>query len=140
MNLERAAKLMDECADRMNAAYGNPVFDEWALISLDEAKAKVLAYRGPRKEEFQKNLAADLGMLRSELLGGKHEVGEFEFARGATGTRIEAFLAAGADVYLLCNNTTLSMEQIATEPKWLQAQAHFAKLAEEFYKDPVFHI
>jgi hypothetical protein len=140
MNLERAAKLMEECAERMNAAYGKPVFDEWVLISLENAKAKVLAYRGPRKEEFQKNLSTDLGTLRSELLGRKHEVGEFEFARSATGTRIEAFVAAGTDVYLLCNNTTLSMEQIAAEPKWLQAQSHFAKLAEEFYKDPVFHI
>jgi hypothetical protein len=136
MTLERAAKLIQDCAERMKAVYGTPVFDEWALISVEDGK--ILAYAGPRKEDFQKNLVADLGSLRSALLEKEHAIGEFEFARHAIGTSIEAFLVAGEGLYLFCNNTQLSMEQITANSKWLQAQVHFAELAEAFQKSPLF--
>jgi hypothetical protein len=138
MILEHAAKLIKDCADRMNAVYGKAVFDEWALISLEGSAGKILAYTGPRREDFQKNFISDLGALRAGLLGEEHAVGEFEFARHAIGTSFEAFLVAGEGVYLLCNNTELSMAEITADSKWLQAQVYFADLADAFHKNPLF--
>ena len=51
----------------MNSRYGSVVFDEWAVVSLVENKARVLFYTGPRNDEFLKNFVKDLGALRAEL-------------------------------------------------------------------------
>jgi hypothetical protein len=40
-------------------------------------------------------------------------------------------------VYLIWNNTVLSMDRITTEPRWLAAQVPFLDLTEEFRADPV---
>ncbi|HZF02621.1 MAG TPA: hypothetical protein VE344_12100, partial [Methylomirabilota bacterium] len=93
------------CADQMDARYGKIVFDEWAIVSLAENKARVLVYIGPRNDEFLHNFAKDLGTLRAELLTGKYGTGDFEFSRHATGTRFEAFMVLGSGLYLICNNT-----------------------------------
>lgn len=119
------------CATRMNAEYGGPVFDEWAVVSLQAPKPRILAYTGPRGHEFCQTLSSDLGSLRGSLSGGSHAPGEFEFARHATGTSIEGFMALGNDTYLLCNNTRTSMNEIAKNPRWLSAQVPFADLSEK---------
>jgi hypothetical protein len=140
MTLDQAVNLIQDCAGRMNSIYGRTVFDEWGLVSFEETPARILAYIGPRKEEFRTNFSSDLGALRSQLLGKRHAIGEFEFAHDAAGTRFEAFMVAGEEIYLVCNNTTSSLDQIMADPRWLKAQAPFAELAEKFYSSPLLPI
>jgi hypothetical protein len=137
MTLEQAVNLIKDCAGRMTSSYGKVVFDEWVLVSLQDAKGKILAYIGPRKEEVHKTFVNDLGALRSELIHGQHAVGEFEFARHGVGTSFEAFLVVGQKLYLVCNNTALSMEQIVSDSKWLQAQSYLPELAASFRNNPL---
>jgi len=114
----------------MNERYGATVFDEWALISLAQQKARIMSYSGPRNDDFLKHFVDDLGALRAELLNAKYSVGDFEFARHGVGTGIEAFLVAGEGIYLICNNTRASMEDITKNPRWLNAQVPFAELSD----------
>lgn len=121
----------------MNSRYGAVVFDEWAVVSLAENKARVMAYTGPRNDDFLKDFAKDLGALRAELLGGKYGPGDFEFSRHSEGTGIEAFLVLGTSIYLMCNNTTQTMDVIAKNPRWLVAQVPFVELAERVRTHPL---
>ena len=137
MTLDKAKILIKACSDQMDADYGKVVFDEWAVISLAENKARVMAYVGPRNDAFLKNFANDLGTLRSELLGADYGVGDFAFARHGVGTRFEAFMVLGGAIYLICNNTHESMDTIAKDPKWLNAQVAFAELGDKFRMSPL---
>lgn len=137
MTLDEVKHHIKICTERMDASYGQPVFDEWAVVSLAANKARVLAYAGPRNDDFLKNFANDLGSLRAELLGADYGNGDFAFARQATGTRFEAFMVLGAAMYLICNNTGESMDTIAKNPKWLEAQVPFAELGDKLRANPV---
>ena len=137
MTLEQATNLIGSCAERMNDLYQKVVFDEWAIVSLVQHKARILAYLGPRKEDFQKNFAADVQDLRADLLSRRHSIGDFEFARHGVGTRLEAFVMAGEGLYLICNNTAQSMSAIAKDPLWLSAQVPFVELSDRFRSDPL---
>jgi hypothetical protein len=137
MILEEVSRQIKTCAEQMNARYGSAVFDEWAVISLAENKARVLFYTGPRNDEFLHNFVKDLGHLRVALHDAQFGVGDFEFARHATGTHIEAFLVLGNGLYLICNNTQASMDIIAKNPRWLEAQVAFAELAENVRSSPL---
>ena len=140
MTLDEVKNLIKMCAGQMDAAYGKTVFDEWAVISLAENKARVLAYVGPRNDDFLKNFANDLGSLREELLGADYGVGDFAFARHGTGTHFEAFLVVGVAIYLICNNTSESMDTIAKNPKWLNAQGAFAELGDKLRISPLVSV
>ncbi len=137
MTLDEAKTLIKMCAAQMDAHYGKTVFDEWAVVSLAENKARVLAYVGPRNDDFLKNFANDLGSLRAELLGANYGVGDFAFARHAAGTRFEAFMVLGVAIYLICNNTRESMDTIAKDPKWLKAQVPFAEIGDKLRMSPL---
>jgi len=137
MTLDDITAQIKTGAQRMNAQYGGVVFDEWAVVSLAENKARVLFYTGPRNDEFLQNFVADLGSLRTALRDAKYGVGDFEFSRHATGTRIEAFLVVGVGIYLVCNNTQSSMDDIAKNPRWLEAQVPFVELAEAVRASPL---
>lgn len=137
MNLADAVERIRKCAQQMDAHYGRTVFDEWALVSLRRGEERVLNYSGPRKEHFQSNFAADLGAFRAELLTVRHEPGHFDFCRHAVGTSFEAFICVGPDLYVICNNTQRSMDDIAADKKWLAAQKVFAELTESFQADAV---
>src|SRR5438876_12007573 len=137
MTLEEATNLIGRCAARMNDLYQKVVFDECAIVSLIQHKAKILAYLGPRKEDFQKNFATDVQDLRAELLSRRHSIGDFEFARHGVGTKLEAFVMAGEGLYLICNNTAQSMSAIAKDPLWLSAQVPFVELSDRFRSDPL---
>ena len=121
----------------MDARYGRIVFDEWAVISLLANKARVLAYIGPRNDDFLKNFVKDLGVLRAGLLTESYGAGDFEFARHGIGTGFESFLVLGTGVYLICNNTHESMDSITKNPRWLEAQVPFAELADKVRTHPV---
>ena len=137
MTLEEVATHITSCANQMNARYGGVVFDEWAVISLAENKARILGYTGPRNDDFLKNFVKDLGTLRAALLGGEFGPGDFEFARHGIGTGFESFLVLGPGVYLICNNTRESMDTISQNPRWLGAQVPFAELADKVRAYPV---
>ena len=137
MTLDEAISHIKSCAKEMDARYGQTVFDEWAVLSLAENKARVLAYIGPRNDDFLKNFAKDLGALRAELLTENYDVGDFEFARHGTGTGFESFMVLGRALYLICNNTRESMDTIAKNPRWLAAQVPFAELGEKFRPHPL---
>jgi hypothetical protein len=137
MTLDDLSARIRKTAIQMNHRYGGTVFDEWAVVSLAENKARVLFYTGPRNDEFLQSFVADLGPLRAELHKEKYGVGDFEFSRHAAGTRIEAFLVLGGGNYLICNNTQLSMDSIAKNPRWLDAQVPFVELAEALRTSPL---
>ncbi len=137
MTLEDAVNHIKSCAKEMDARYGQTVFNEWAVLSLAENKARVLSYIGPRNDDFLKNFAKDLGALRAELLTENYGVGDFEFARHGTGTGFESFLVLGRALYLICNNTRESMDTIAKNPRWLAAQVPFAELSEKIRANPL---
>jgi hypothetical protein len=137
MRLSEATYLIKNCAEKMNARYAKVVFDEWAIISLAGCKARLLAYEGPRKQAFQQNFFKDAGRLRAPLLTNTHDAGDFEFASDGVGTGFEAFTALGHGVYLIWNNTVLSMDGITREPKWLAAQVPFVDLSDEFRANPI---
>jgi len=137
MTLDQAKELIKLCAEQMHAQYDKVVFDEWAVISLGEYKGRVHAYMGPRKEGFKKNFLTDAGSLRAGLLAAEHPAGDFEFARHGVGTGFEAFMVLGKGLYLICNNTSQSMDTITKDPLWLAAQVPFAELSEKFRADPL---
>jgi len=137
MTLDEVTSQIKNCASQMNARYGSVVFDEWAVVSLMQNKARILIYVGPRNDDFLKNFARDLGTLRAELVGGQYGTGDFEFARHGIGTGFESFLVLGAGVYLICNNTHESMDAITKNPRWLEAQVPFAELADKVRAHPV---
>ncbi len=137
MTLENIAAEIKTCAEQMNARYGFVVFDEWAVISLIENKARVLFYAGPRNDDFLKNFVRDLGSLRTSLRDTRYGPGDFEFARHGTGTGFESFMVLGQGVYLICNNTSESMDSIAQNPRWIGAQVPFVELAERVRSNPL---
>ena len=137
MILSQALELLKHCAAGMNAQYGKVVFDEWAIVSLQHGHERMVSYEGPRKEHFQKNFVNDLGSLRAELLTVRHAPGHFDFSRHAVGTNFEAFVCAGDELYLICNNTQSSMDQITSDARWLNAQKAFAEMTERFQADPL---
>ncbi len=137
MTLDDLAAKIKNCALQMNTRYGGTVFDEWAVVSLAENKARVLLYTGPRNDEFLQSFVADLGPLRAELLNRKYGVGDFEFSRHGIGTRIEAFTVLGGGHYLICNNTQNSMDGLTQNPRWLEAQVPFVELAEAVRASPL---
>lgn|SRR5690348_4874599 len=137
MTLDEATKQICACRQKMNDLYGRVVFDEWVVISLARHQARILFYVGPRNDDFLKNFASDLGSLRAELLDSKYSIGDFEFARHGVGTGFEAFVVLGEGLYLICNNTQASMEDITRDPKWLNAQVPFAELSEAVAADPL---
>lgn len=137
MTLDQAAKQIRRCSQKMNDLYGRVVFDEWVVISLAHHRARILFYVGPRNDDFLKNFARDLGSLRTELLNSRYSIGDFEFSRDGEGTGIEAFVVLGDGIYLICNNTQASMQDITRDPKWLNAQVPFAELSETIRPDPL---
>jgi len=137
MNLDETFEEIKDCAEQMDSRYGQMVFDEWAIVSLVENKARVLAYIGPRNDEFLTNFAKDLGALRAELRTDRYDAGDFEFARHGVGTGHEAFMVLGSGIYLICNNTRESMDSISKNPRWLNAQIPFAELSDKIRANPL---
>jgi hypothetical protein len=137
MTLEETKKQIKRCADQMNARYKKVVFDEWAIVSLLQMKGRIVNYTGPRNDDFLKNFANDLGPLRAELMHSKHGAGDFEFTRHGVGTLIEAFMVLGEGMFLICNNTMNSMEGIAGDARWIDAQIPFVELSDQVRSDPL---
>ena len=137
MNLVTAESLIATALGRMNALYSQTVFDEWVVLSLQASRGGILAYHGPRAENYQRRFAADVEPLRAEMEGKNLAVGDFEFAPAAVGTRFDACLRIGQASYLICNHTGKSMAEIRQDPLWLHAQKPFVELSGKFRADPL---
>jgi hypothetical protein len=137
MTLDEANFLIRATVDQMNARYTKTIFDEWAVVSLNDKPGRVLGYSGPRKDDFQKNFSSDLDALRAGLLGSNYSIGDFEFARHGVGTKFEAFMVLGHGLYLICNNTRSSMDEITKDSRWLGAQVPFVELSDKIRANPV---
>lgn len=123
---------------RMDALYGGPVFDEWAVLGLDASgQATVLAYEGPRAESFAADVAQDARALREAGSARDYTVGDFEFVHEAAGSHLDAFIRVGPAAYLVCNHTEGTMNDIRRDPRWRQAQAAWFTLAEKFRASPL---
>ncbi len=137
MTLDQAIPRLRECARQMNEIFGRTVFDEWAVVSLLPDRSRLLDYSGPRKDEFTGKFSRDLATLRQSLLTGRHNFGDFEFAREGKGTQFDAFICVGEGVYVMCNNLYTTMAEITKDSKWLGAQVPFVELSEKFRSSPV---
>jgi hypothetical protein len=137
MTIDAARTAIIAALGRMNALYAKTVFDEWVLASFKPERGAILAYQGPRAENYKQHFVADILPLRNEVAGQKLGVGDFVFVQTATGTQHDAVMRLGDVSYLFCNNTAHTMEQIRQSPLWLRAQAPFVQLSELFRGDPL---
>jgi hypothetical protein len=137
MDLATARQHITASFERMRALYFKPVFDEWVILAPGSKQSGILAYTGPRVEEFRKNLPADVKPLLAQVSGLKLEAGDFEFTLEGDGPRHDVLLRLGANSYLVCNNTAKSMAEIRADARWLKAQAAFVDLSEKFRTDPL---
>ncbi|MEY2879546.1 MAG: hypothetical protein RLZZ15_1926, partial [Verrucomicrobiota bacterium] len=64
MDLATARPLIERAIARLNFAYGQTLFDEWAVLGLG-GRGGVLAYAGPRPERFRRALPDDAAPLRA---------------------------------------------------------------------------
>jgi hypothetical protein len=136
MELAAARSLVTSALARLNAAYGQTVFDEWAVLGLGGQKG-VLAYTGPRPDRFRRELPDDAAPLRAEAAGQPSGVGDIVFALEAGGTRYDAFVRIGEASYLVFNHTAKTMAEIRTHPGWIKAQPILFELGEKFRADPL---
>jgi hypothetical protein len=138
MTTADALTLIRSQLERMNALYGHPVFDEWALLGLGgHGRAVILGYEGPRAKSFADTVAEDAAALRAAQARREYHTGDFEFVHEEAGEGLDAFLRAGPAAYLVCNHTGKAMADIRSEPRWRQAQVAWFDLAEKFRADPV---
>lgn len=137
MKLESARQLIKNCTKQTNSLFGGILFDEWAVLIFRNNKGVLLSYWGTRKSDFQKNFAEDISVLSTALKLNNYGYGDFEFARNAAGSKVDAFVKVGQDAYLFCNNLSKSMDDITKDPKWLAAQSAFAELCDCFRSDPL---
>jgi hypothetical protein len=137
MDLAAARHKIEATVQTMRSAYGEDVFDEWAIIVLGDKSWDLVCYSGPRRDTFRGDLPGDLKPLADMSTGKAHAVGDFEFATDARGTRHDAMLRLGASAYLLCNNTRKAMADIRAKPRWLSTQRYFAGMSETFRADPL---
>jgi hypothetical protein len=136
MDLAAARTLIASALARANTAYGQPVFDEWAVLGLGGNRG-LLAYAGPRPERFRREMPNDAAPLRAEAAGQSTGLGDLVFALEASGTHYDAFMRLGESSYLVCNHTTKTMAEIRANPGWLKAQPVLFELGEKFRADPL---
>lgn len=132
MELSSAESLVKKYFARLNKVYAREVFDEFSIVSLASAGGHILAYHGPRADDFSHEFADDMTLLRKEILTDRPEGGNFGFTREGAGSYFDAYIALGNDFFLICNNTLKSMEEITKDPLWLEAQTHFVELSQCF--------
>ncbi len=139
MTLDQAVEEVSRQFERMERLYGKLVFDEWALVAVRERRVLVLHYAGPRRDDLVQVFEQDLHEFGAELMTGGKELGNYDFARFASGTHFDAYLVVGDECFLFCNNTTQSIAGITRDPRWLNAQVPFVELSEHFRTDPLVY-
>lgn len=123
----------------MNEAYGRPVFDELAIVQVTDVSTLSLHYyEGAREAEFLNEMMEDSVALRNDVGDTRNNLGgEFGFTREGGGEGIDAYICLGPRIFLLCNNTAQSMEEVTKDGRWLQAQGEFLNASQYFVVDPL---
>ena len=137
MDLATARHHIHATLERMRASYLQPVFNEWAILAAPANAGGVVAYSGPRPDEFRRRLPEDAAPLRAITAGKIFAEGDLEFVPDAADTHYDAFMKIGAASYLVLNHTTKTMNEIRADAKWLKAQAALFELSEKFREDPL---
>ncbi|PTX91756.1 hypothetical protein [Opitutus sp. ER46] len=137
MDLETARQITKTYVDRMRVAYRQPVFDEWAILGVTAGTGGVLAYTGPRAEQFRANVPNDAELLSRGTKGKPLHDGDIEFVSDAHGTQYDALMKTGATSYLVLNHTTKTLADIRADVKWLAVQSILFELSERFRADPL---
>ncbi len=138
MNLDTATNRIAKSFDKMDEAYRRPVFDEYLIVSRGGGAVELLHYTGPRDTTIMDSLADETAALR-QTVGTRLDPnpGEFDFTREGVGSDFDAYICLGQDVFLLCNNTEKSMEEVTADPNWLAAQGEFLNASQFFAVDPL---
>ncbi len=105
------------------------------IVNLSGREAEILYYSGPRSHASQKKMQRDMRSLEDEMANGGYTTGQFYFSPDAAGTLYDAFIVAGAGRYIIFNNTTMTMTEIAADSFWNKSQVHFVELSERFHMD-----
>lgn len=137
MNLDTATTRIAKSFAKMNEAYRRPVFDELLVVSRAGGEIKLLHYSGPREATIMDSLADETVALRQSVGAIDPNPGEFDFTREGVGSDFDAYICLGRDLFLLCNNTEKSMEEITADPNWLAAQGQFLNASQFFAMDPL---
>lgn len=137
MDLDSARRNIEVAIERMRVCYLQPVFDEWAILSLSPKTGGIMAYQGPRPDVFRRNLPQDAEPLRVFTAGKDFSEGDIEFVPDAADTRYDAFMKIGPTSYVILNHTVKTMTEIRADSKWLGAQAVLFGLSEKFRSDPL---
>lgn len=138
MKLETAVSRIRQSLAAMNEAYQRKVFDEIAIVGVDQTGVSLVYYNGPRQNEFNREFAEKTALVRHELKSEKTEFGgEFGFTREGEGDVFDAYICLGPNVFLFCNHTKLSMAEITADPRWMAVQQKFLNASQVFAKDPV---
>ena len=136
METQYAAAIVKQKIDELKHVTKKTIFDEWVMVRIQYARWKVLLYQTPRQEDLKKNFKEDVSSLKP--LDPSHtQIGEFAFSDRGHGTKFDAYLHAGENIFFLFNNTTKTTSEITEDPSWETAQTEFEKLLQEFIMDPV---
>ncbi|WP_162030922.1 MULTISPECIES: hypothetical protein [unclassified Lentimonas] len=139
MKLESAIARIQKSFAKLNEAYGRPVFDELAIIQVSEEVTLTLHYyEGAREAAFLNEMMEDSVALRNDVGDTRNNLGgEFGFTREGGGEGIDAYICLGPRIFLLCNNTKQSMEEVTKDARWLTAQSQFLNASQYFAVDPL---
>ena len=137
MNTATAHDQINSALSLLEKSFGEPVFDEWALVERDAGSWKLIEYGGSRKEEFLAEFKTDMAALRGTLNPSQEQIGDFAFSHAGYGSGYDAHICAGKNLFVLFNNTAKSTGEITSNPKWKIAQIHFMELLEAFLADPI---
>ena len=136
MTIEATADIIRTYFIEMDKLFRRTLFDEWALVRVSADADEILVYEGPRRDAFTMEFPKDVRFLRAEMSSGSYALGDFEFTREGDGTGIDAFIVAGKSLYLICNNTEMSMTDISADPMWSAAQVKFVALTDKLRANP----
>lgn len=137
MNVEKMEGLVGKTLDRMAAICNEPVFDEWALVSLTDTGLSLVEYNGERYDDFLASFSEDFSALKTVFDAQLPGIGEFAFSYEGAGTGFDAFVCVGNNLFLLFNNTQKSTTEIAQSAGWKASQVAFVELCERFMQDSI---
>jgi len=132
MNVENARDRIEEALKTMDSVMEEPVFDEWLIAEKTATGWNILDYEGQRKEECMEEFHSDIAALHDTLDPATALAGDFAFSHEGFGSGFDAHICVGNSCFILFNNTKKNTDEITKSPKWMQAQIHFATLAEYF--------
>lgn len=136
MEAKSAAMIVNEKVAQINEMAEETIFDEWALVKIEDSQWKVLMFHSPRAEELKNQFKYDVSSLKL-LDSYETDIGEFSFSQEGFGTKFDAYLCAGENIFFLFNNTVKAASAITGDPSWEAAQTQFENLKELFIHHPI---